>query len=58
MKKSRLESLAVFAAIALAWQRLNLGAVFRAPDVAGVVAPVNGRCPAGWIKLGNRCIKL
>ncbi len=58
MKKSRLESLAVLAAIALAWQRFGL----KVPALGQVTRDTplrpDGTCPAGWIKLGNKCIRL
>ena len=48
MKKSRLESLAIFAAIALAWQRFGLG--FVAPGRGGQTAdkPATLRCDPGF----------
>jgi len=49
MKKSRLESLAVLAAIALAWQRFGLG--FVAPGRGGQTAdtPAALRCDPGFV---------
>ena len=51
--------------LAFAWTKLGLGdaikevgAVIQPEQVAGVVKPVNGRCPAGWVKIGNQCVKL
>jgi len=46
--KKRLESLAIFAAIALAWQRLGLG--FVAPGRGGQTAdkPATLRCDPGF----------
>ena len=59
MKKSRLESLAILGAMVFAWKRLGLEVPALDPtQVVGVVKPVNGRCPAGWVKAGNQCIKL
>ena len=62
--RKRLESLAILGAIVYGWKRLGLKVpdltqvVVDPTEVVGVVEPVNGRCPAGWIKAGNRCIKL
>ena len=61
--RKRLESLAILGAIVYGWKRLGL----KVPDltqvvdptqIAGVVKPVNGRCPAGWVKIGNQCLRL
>jgi len=51
MKKSRLESLAVLAAIALAWQRFGLGLTFLAPGRGGQVAdtPAALKCDPGFV---------
>jgi len=58
MKKSRLESLAIFGAIVFAWQRLGLKVTgIGKPYVKQSLRP-DGTCPAGWIKLGNGCVKL
>ncbi len=64
-QKIDLQSVGVLAALAFAWTKLGLGdaikevgAVIQPDQVAGVVRPVNGRCPAGWVKIGNQCVKL
>jgi len=58
MKKSILESLAIFGAIVFAWQRFGL----KVPALGQVTRETplrpDGTCPAGWVKLGNRCIRL
>jgi len=57
-------SMGLAVGLAFAWTKLGLGAAVKdvipldPTQLAGVVAPVNGRCPAGWIKVGNRCVKL
>jgi len=66
MKKSRLESLAIFGAIVFAWQRLGLKELIPAvitttPGIGVTVKPTAaGRCPAGYILSSDRtrCIKL
>ena len=64
-QKIDLQSVGVLALAAFAWTKLGLGeaikdvgAVIQPEQVAGVVRPVNGRCPAGWVKIGNQCVKL
>ena len=64
-QKIDLQSVGVLAVLAFAWSKLGLGeaikevgAVIQPDQVAGVVRPVNGRCPAGWVKTGNQCVKL
>jgi len=58
MKKSRLESLAILGAIVFAWQRLGL----KVPALGQITRETplrpGGTCPAGWVKLGNRCVRL
>ena len=53
-----MQSVGVLAVLAFAWTKLGLGeaikevgAVIQPDQVAGVVRPVNGRCPAGWVKM-------
>ena len=53
-QKIDLQSVGVLAVLAFAWTKLGLGeaikevgAVIQPDQVAGVVRPVNGRCPAG-----------
>ena len=57
MKKSRLESLAILAAFAIAWKRLDLkpGVI---TEIREISLKPDGTCPAGWVKAGNRCIRL
>ena len=64
-QKIDLQSVGVLAVLAFAWTKLGLGeaikevgAVIQPDQVAGVVRQVNGRCPAGWVKIGNQCVKL
>ena len=45
--------------LGFAWSKLGVGAAvkdIRPDQVTGVVKPVNGRCPAGWIKLGTSAL--
>ena len=62
--RKRIESLAILGAMVFAWKRLGLKVPPLAPtqvdptQVAGVAKPVNGRCPAGWVKIGNQCLRL
>ena len=64
VKKIPWTNIALLTALGFAWSKLGLGAAVKdvipldPTQLAGVVAPVNGRCPAGWIKIGNRCVKL
>ena len=64
-QKIDLQSVGVLAALAFCLAKLGLGdaikdigAVIQPEQVTGVVRPVNGRCPAGWVKIGNQCVKL
>jgi len=61
VKKIPWTNLALVAALGFAWTKLGLSTAVKDIDptqIVGVVKPVNGRCPAGWTKFGNRCIKL
>ncbi len=61
VKKIPWSQIGLLAALGFAWSKLGVGAAvkdIRPDQVTGVVKPVNGRCPAGWIKIGNQCVKL
>ena len=61
VKKIPWSQIGLLVALGFAWSKLGVGAAVKdiQPDqVAGVVKPVNGRCPAGWVKIGNQCVKL
>ena len=61
VKKIPWSQIGLLAALGFAWSKLGLGAAvkdIRPDQVTGVVKPVNGRCPAGWVKIGNQCVKL
>ena len=61
VKKIPWSQIGLLVALGFAWSKLGVGAAVKdiQPDqVAGVVRPVNGRCPAGWVKIGNQCVKL
>ena len=60
-KKIPWSQIGLLVALGFAWSKLGVGAAvkdIRPDQVAGVVKPVNGRCPAGWVKIGNQCVKL
>ena len=67
-QKIDLQSVGVLAALAFAWSKLGLGDAIKdigavatqvdPTQVVGVVKPVNGRCPAGWVKIGDQCLRL
>ena len=60
-KKIPWSQIGLLAALGFAWSKLGVGAAvkdIRPDQVTGVVKPVNGRCPAGWVKIGNQCVKL
>ena len=61
VKKIPWSQIGLLAALGFAWSKLGVGAAVKdiqSNQVTGVVKPVNGRCPAGWIKVGNQCVKL
>ena len=61
VKKIPWSQIGLLAALGFAWSKLGVGAAvkdIRPDQVTGVVKPVNGRCPAGWVKIGNQCVKL
>ena len=61
VKKISWRKVALVVGAGFAWTKLGLGVAVMNLDptqIVGVVTPVNGRCPAGWTKFGNRCIKL
>ena len=61
VKKIPWSQIGLLAALGFAWSKLGVGAAvkdIRPDQVTGVVKPVNGRCPAGWIKIGNQCVRL
>jgi len=61
LKKISWKQLAWITAIGFAWTKLGVGTAvteIMPGSVTGVVTPVNGRCPTGWTKLGNKCVRL
>ena len=61
VKKIPWSQIGLAVALGFAWSKLGLGAAIKdiqSDQVTGVVKPVNGRCPAGWVKIGNQCVKL
>ncbi len=61
VKKIPWSQIGLLAALGFAWSKLGVGAAvkdIRPDQVTGGVKPVNGRCPAGWVKIGNQCVKL
>jgi len=58
-KKISWRDVGLLAVAAFAWSKLGVGETVK--EIAGVgtisLKP-DGSCPAGWTKLGNRCIKL
>ena len=58
-KKLNWRDLGLITVAAFAWSKLGVGETVK--EIAGVgTIPLkpDGGCPAGWIKAGNRCIKL
>jgi len=59
LKKISWKQVALITAVGFAWTKLGVGtAVTDISPFSTVVTPVNGRCPAGYTKVGNMCVKL
>ena len=61
VKKISWRKVALVVGAGFVWTKLGLGVAVMNLDptqITGVVTQVNGRCPAGWTKFGNRCIKI
>ena len=61
LKKISWKQVALITAVGFAWTKLGVGAAvteIMPGSVTGVVTPVNGRCPAGWTKIGTKCVRL
>jgi len=61
IKKIPWTNIGLVIAAGFAWTKLGVGAAVKdiAPGFTGETPlKQDGTCPAGWIKSGNRCIKL
>jgi hypothetical protein len=62
LKKISWKQIAVITAIGFAWTKLGVGTAvteIMPGSVTGVVPlKPGGTCPAGWVKVGNQCVRL
>ncbi len=65
LKDVNLKDFAILTAVAFAWSKLGLGAAvaaateFMPGSVTGTVPlKPDGTCPAGWVKVGDKCVRL
>ncbi len=64
VKKNMWKQVALLIGAAFAWSKLGIGTAasdvgFTAGAVTGVTAArADGSCPAGWVKVGDRCVRL